>query len=454
MAAPQRVLGSELESVWEGERWWVGVGWRTESCRFVADEQDGTGAWKCTKNAVAPSLEGMKEKAASLKAKVTGNEAEIEAEAAATLVQGLLQSANSSLADPTGEYADIAAAASASGCRWMWASSAWRVARGGDTDPDGWTYATDWPRFAVPREGGRKSQRNTDVTRRRRIVRSRLLVTMGPDPTPEPVAAELGDDCSLLTAISDLAQTREAEKAAKKEHTHQVMGVVKALTKTHVLSRSIKDQPMDPTAWYRLSNTHSAELSQTMAQRPPVTDADAAILRDLVRAMRFANGAYGYAAEQMVTIGSNVKMHTARARGGVDYKDGVDAEVNTASLCKLSGVPTSAIVYSRWEGNPHAPACFIAVAEPRPDPLYQGEPGWLVVGVRGTLNINDTLCDLDAAEVDFLGGKAHQGFATAADAVRHTLLSCPLLAPVSHVPIACLVRNHTATRTVMLHVHS
>ena len=76
------------------------------------------------------------------------------------------------------------------------------------------------------------------------------------------------------------------------------------------------------------------------------------------------------------------------------------------------------MLYSRWDAGPHRPACFFAVAPPRTgQALYEGECGWLVLGIRGTLNLNDALCDVDAAEVDFLGGKGHQGFVVAADAV-------------------------------------
>jgi hypothetical protein len=90
------------------------------------------------------------------------------------------------------------------------------------------------------------------------------------------------------------------------------------------------------------------------------------------------------------------------------------------------------VLYVRWDARPHAPACFVAQAAPSaaPAPLDHGEEprtaaaaaaaaaasrGWLVVGVRGTLNFNDTLCDLDAKTVPFLDGRAHQGFATAAE---------------------------------------
>eukprot|EP01051_Picozoa_sp_SAG22_P012687 SAG22_NODE_1341_length_4687_cov_1.078030_6_plen_409_part_01 len=387
----------------------------------VPDGQQDGGPWKATKDALAPSLEGLKDKAAALKAKVSGNEAEV----VTALADGLLESANASMALRDSEYAELVRAAGSGAC-WMWTNEAWRVVRDGGTDRDGWSYATDWDEFATPRHGGRKSQRTSDVVRRRCLVRSRALVATGAAPTPTEVSERLGDGtASIMDAIAELEQTRKDEREAEKEHAKQVMDVVWGLTKTHVLGRKFSDQPLDPTAWYRLSKTHAVRTCQTMEKRPAVTDDDLLLLRDLVRAMRFANGAYGFAAEQMATIKANVMLHTARAAGGVDYKDGVEDSVNIASLCKHADIPTEAIIYSRWGAGPHNPACFFAVAAPRTDQssaqlagIYEGEPGWLVLGIRGTLNSMDALCDIDAADVEFLGGKAHQGFARAADAVR------------------------------------
>ena len=410
---PQRILGTAVDRVWEGQRWWVGAGWCTETHRFVAYGQQDDGPWKCTKDALAPSLGGAKDKVAALEAKQSGTEATV------AVTDGMLESANASLRLPDSEYAEIVRTAG-SPCCWVWGDEAWRVARDGSTDRDGWTYASDWPRFAIAREGGRKSQRTSDFVRRRCLLRPRALVATGPGPTPVGVSMRLGDgSSSLLDGIAELEQTREAERAAEMSHHSAVMGVVRDLTKTYILGRRFADQPLDPTAWYRLASTHSIEWCQTMVKRPAVTDSDSVILRDLVRAMRFANGAYGFAAEQMVTIGSNIKMHTSNALGGVDYKDGVEDAINTASLCKLAEIPTEAVLYSRWDAGPHTPACFLAVSPPRTGQSYfAGEPGWLVLGIRGTLNTNDALTDIDAAEVDFLDGKAPQGFATAADAVR------------------------------------
>ena len=421
---PQRILGKEVEKVWEGQRWWVGGGWCAETHRFVPDGQQDGGAWKCTKDALAPSLDGLVEKAAVLKAKLSGT----EAAAVRGLTDGLLDSANASLAGQDSEYGDLVRVAG-SPCHWRWSKEPWRVARDGGTDREGWTYATDWARLATTREGGRKSQRNSDVVRRRCLFRPRVLVATGPGAAPAELAAQLGDSTvSLLDAIADLEQMREAEEAAEKEHTKRVLGVVLDLTKTHVFGRRFADQPLDPTAWYRLAKTHSVDWCQTIERRPPVTDAEVPLLRDLVRAMRFANGAYGFAAEQMVSVKSNVKMHASRLLGGVDAKDGVEDAVNSASLCKLAEIPTSAILYSRWAAGPHSPACFLAAAAPRTAESYcEGEAGWLVLGIRGTLNVHDALCDVDAAEVGFLGGKAHQGFASAAESLcaelQETLLA-------------------------------
>lgn len=310
--APRKILATKLEKVWEGQRWWAGAGWCTETRRFVSDGEQNRGAWKCTSDAIVPSLDGLKGKAEALKVKASGSEKQV----VAALTDGLLESANASLCLPDSDYTEIVGSAGLP-CCWMWASEPWSVMRDGNTDRDGWTYAVDWPDFTATREGGRKSQCISDFVRRRCLWRPRVLVATGASDTPADLSPQLGDgSASLLDAIANLEQTREAERAAESEHSKRVMAVVRDLTKTHVLGRPFKDQPLDPTAWYRLANTHSFQWCHTMEKRPAVTDADALILRDLVRAMRFANGAYGFAAEQMVTIESNIKMHTSNALGG------------------------------------------------------------------------------------------------------------------------------------------
>eukprot|EP01045_Picozoa_sp_COSAG04_P050958 COSAG04_NODE_20922_length_383_cov_1.049296_1_plen_104_part_01 len=69
----------------------------------VPDGQQDGGPWKATKDALAPSLEGLKDKAAALKAKVSGNEAEV----VTALADGLLESANASMALRDSEYAEL-----------------------------------------------------------------------------------------------------------------------------------------------------------------------------------------------------------------------------------------------------------------------------------------------------------------------------------------------------------
>eukprot|EP01047_Picozoa_sp_COSAG01_P109152 COSAG01_NODE_38042_length_495_cov_0.828283_1_plen_102_part_10 len=97
----------------------------------VPDGQQDGGPWKATKDALAPSLEGLKDKAAALKAKVSGNEAEV----VTALADGLLESANASMALRDSEYAELVRAAGSGAC-WMSTNTAWRVVRDGGTESD------------------------------------------------------------------------------------------------------------------------------------------------------------------------------------------------------------------------------------------------------------------------------------------------------------------------------
>lgn len=217
----------EVETVWEGQRWWVGSGFRAQAPRFLADgeheRRGGRGlAWPSTKDAVAPAaaLAAMKDSATALRDKTElaattlqasgsfkdsatailqadGDSAEDQA-AAAALTAGLLEAAS-----PGGTAAE----------GWVWAREGWAVVRDGSTDDEGWTYATDWARFCVPREGGRKSQRKMDVVRRRRLTCSRQLVA-------DVAAAEAcAEGAGLLGAVAALEELCKAEATLEKEHT-------------------------------------------------------------------------------------------------------------------------------------------------------------------------------------------------------------------------------------------
>jgi hypothetical protein len=103
-----------------------------------------------------------------------------------------------------------------------------------------------------------------------------------------------------------------------------VLNTVSELTQAHISGRSLmeKQAAISPTAWYNLSNTHAEEAEVLLATRPAVDlsagGADLATLRDLIRGMRFANGAYGLAADKMVSMTSNIKLHGAALAGVVD----------------------------------------------------------------------------------------------------------------------------------------
>ena len=63
---------------------------------------------------------------------------------------------------------------------------------------------------------------------------------------------------------------------------------------------------------------------------------------------------------------------------------------NTAELLRQTGLEESSLLYARWSGEVRRPACFVAVC---------AAERWVVLGIRGTLNLNDCFTDVDAAEV-------------------------------------------------------
>ena len=75
--------------------------------------------------------------------------------------------------------------------------------------------------------------------------------------------------------------------------------------------------------------------------------------------------------------------------GGVDVNGVADSD-NTAELLRQTGLEESSLLYARWSGAVRRPACFVAVC---------AAERWVVLGIRGTLNLNDCFTDVDAAEV-------------------------------------------------------
>ena len=290
------VLEAVAESLWEGGRWRVGAGWKLDKSGFQAEEVCG------------PSTDGLaKAMAAALVSRDSGEVAVGGAaeggddEGGLGAARRLLRAANARI---EGERPGRAAT-------WLWERAGWRVVADGSTDPQGWTYGTDWPRLSQPREGGRASQRTTDMVRRRRLTRNRLLVDLGAGAAP-PAACELSQEKAPAEAVAAL----ELELATTDEARAEVSEVVRELFRAHVLSRSLADIPLDPSAVYRVASKHRTEMRQAWERGRPVAaepgGADAELLRELGVGMRFANAAYGYAQGMMRTVSSNVRMHANR----------------------------------------------------------------------------------------------------------------------------------------------
>ena len=185
-----------------------------------------------------------------------------------------------------------------SGCAWVWGRAGWEVRVDSSTDDHGWRYGSDWPRLPLPREGGRAAQRTTDLVRRRKLTRGRLqpraaepfrrrplhhvrrladeirlkvyytwrlndrtarriarrlLVELGPGPTPAGVAVRLGGEADPRAALLGLEAGTAAKRAAADRARAGMLAAVRVLFKAHVLSRRLADQPLDPTAWCRMT---------------------------------------------------------------------------------------------------------------------------------------------------------------------------------------------------------
>ena len=295
--AADGVLEAVAETLWEGGRWWVGAGWKLDKSGFQAEEVCG------------PSKDGLaKAMAAALVSRDSG-EVAVGGAAEGGDDEGGLGAARRLLRAANARAERDRPCCTAT---WLWERAGWRVVADGSTDPQGWTYGTDWPRLTQPREGGRASQRTTDMVRRRRLTRNRLLVDLSAGAAPPAACERLGQEKAPAEAVAAL----ELELATTDEARAEVSEVVRELFRAHVLSRSLADIPLDPSAVYRVASKHKTEMHQAWERGRPVAaepgGADAELLRELGIGMRFANAAYGYAQGMMRTVSSNVRMHANR----------------------------------------------------------------------------------------------------------------------------------------------
>ena len=121
--------------------------------------------------------------------------------------------------------------------------------------------------------------------------------------------------------------------------------------------------------------------------------------------LRFATSSYGWK--------GLVFFHATdpRANYGLDVLGGLLRTAmygDGAAFCEHAGIPRSALLFESPSATLGSPKHFIAVDEATRS---------IVLVIRGTMSLGDTLTDTATASVSFCGGTAHEGFAHAACAV-------------------------------------
>ena len=189
MAAPQRVVDRQLETVWEGGRWWPGAGWRADTTGFRL------------------------------------------------LVDPLQPLPDAPKAD-TAKLLAVANVSAPAGSQWFWAAAGWTVAVDGNSEAGtGYTYSTDWLNFARLRDGGRGFQRVADKVRRRRLTRERILCELlaGDAATPPEVAAQIGVEADPADGLVALKLHYKEQKTVRKKAEAEVLAAILAMFKQHVV---------------------------------------------------------------------------------------------------------------------------------------------------------------------------------------------------------------------------
>lgn len=139
---------------------------------------------------------------------------------------------------------------------------------------------------------------------------------------------------------------------------------------------------------------------------------DAALITMLTAGMVYSLAAYGHAAYTGALDNCMRGFVAVTVEKSTSHKLNVDE--NTRAVCDMSGIPLEDIIYTNWKVSTFGPCWFVAR-----DRLRK----WLVVSVRGTLNVRDLLTDFAATPEPFLGKHyAHGGMVKCAEAIFPELL--------------------------------
>ena len=262
------------------------------------------------------------------------------------------------------------------------------------TDDEGWKYGTVFRHFKSERPGGRASQRLGDVVRRRLWVRRRDDGGIGVDSLTH----------SMHNKKFQRVHAYESNRRALREFLKLAVEVMSR-------ERFWKTLPWDPAALYFLSKKHALEYENFLMSRRCV-EIDAKLLKELLCAATHSRAAYGFAMADghVSSVSSYIKLHTVQPLR-FDVVGGVSEQANEEAIRKLTGVDE--VLKSNFRNGPFKPCYYVAIDDSN---------GYIVVAVRGSLQVGDLLSDVNASSVKktMLGGTGwvHEGMLSSASYIH------------------------------------
>lgn len=262
------------------------------------------------------------------------------------------------------------------------------------TDDEGWKYGTVFRHLQSERPGGRASQRLGDVVRRRLWVRRQDGGALEVDPLMH----------SIQNKKFQRVHAYESNRKALREFLKLAVEVMSR-------ERFWKTLPWDPAALYFLSKKHAVEYENFLLSRRPA-EIDAKLLKELLCAATHSRAAYGFAMADghVSSVSSYIKLHTVQPLR-FDVVGGVSQQANEEAICKLTGVDE--VLQSNFRNGPFRPCYYVAV---------DNSNGYIVISVRGSLQVGDLLSDVNASSVQktMLGGMGwvHEGMLASASYIH------------------------------------
>lgn len=273
-------------------------------------------------------------------------------------------------------------------------SSDLQVVIDNSTDEEGWKYGTVFRHLQSERPGGRVSQRLGDVVRRRLWVRRQDGGALGVDSLAH----------SIQNKKFQRVHAYESNRKALREFLKLAVEVMSQ-------ERFWKTLPWDPAALYFLSKQHALEYENFLLARRRV-ELDAKLLKELLCAATHSRAAYGFAMADghVSSVSSYIKLQTVQPLR-FDVVGGVSQQANEEAIRKLTGVDE--VLQSNFRNGPFRPCYYVAIDDSN---------GYIVVAVRGSLQVGDLLSDVNASSVErtMLGGTGwvHEGMLASASYIH------------------------------------